>query len=387
MKSTLLVLGLLCIGSVFATDSSKEVQQKLEAKGVMGSVHEAFVQVLPYVYSNVDSIETLKKDSRKKKDLLKNLDDLSAAFQSAKHVEYLQRPGFRPSLDTMNTHLIDTKNAVTYNNFPYAQRRLTALTSLCISCHTQLSNKGSEDAFGSLANKSTREKFDSDYAYGNYLFLLRDFDTSEKYLTSALDKALAEGRTHELYSTLRRIISIHTKLNFNFEKAKNFTAKYENEKKMPKIAKEMTHAWNKSLQEWKSFDVNNVKDISKLIQEYLKPMEEMNELVGDSRNDITLLITSGVLSKYLNDHPQTELTPEILYWLSVAERKLGETYYFTLSDLYLQDCVKLYSKSPYAKKCYGLYEDGIERIYTGSGGLDIPSGEKSALKKLKSYLK
>ena len=156
---------------------------------------------------------------------------------------------------------------------------------------------------------------------------------------------------------------------------------------MPKLAKEMVTSWDAGLEEWKTFKPSEVKSIDKFIKTYLSPLEEVKELAGEGKNDITLLVASGVLSKYLNDHPKTKNTPEILYWISVAERRLSNTYFFTISDLYLKDCVKLYSKSPFARKCYNLYESNIESAFSGSGGMDIPPSEKNELVRLRGLLK
>jgi hypothetical protein len=208
--------------TVVNNDDSKE-----QAKAVMTGIYESFIKVVPYVYSDENSMEVLKKDAKKKDELIQNLTNLSTFFQSARHVEYFQRPGFKPSLESMNSHLTDTINAVKNNNFVFTQKRLTALTSLCISCHSQLSAKGAQNAFGEAIISSKRETFESDYAYGNYLFLIRQFDESEKYLRLAIEKAIVESRTQELYTSLRRIISIHTKISFNYKKAEEFVKLYE----------------------------------------------------------------------------------------------------------------------------------------------------------------
>lgn len=149
----------------------------------------------------------------------------------------------------------------------------------------------------------------------------------------------------------------------------------------------MLQSWEVSLVRWKEFSPAEVKSIDGFITKYLTPLEEIKEQTGDGDNDIPLLVAAGVLSKYLNDHPTTKSAPQILYWLSVAEKRLGGTYFFTLSELYLKDCVTLYSKSPFAKKCYNLYEENVEFGYTGSGGIDIPPEEKRELARLKNYLK
>jgi hypothetical protein len=386
MKILLLTLVLSFNTAMANTDAVANDDSKIQAKAIMGGVYESFVKVIPYVYSGENSVEILKKDPAKKAELIKNLTDISDFFKSAKHVEYFQRPGFRPSLDTMNGHLTDTINSVQNNNFAFAQKRLSAVTSLCISCHSQLSGQGTANAFGDAINKAKRSDFESDYAFGNYLYLIRRFDDSEKFLNLALERSLKESRSHELYSSLRRVISIHTKISFNYDKANSFVNKYKKDLRLPVLAKTTLESWSKSLVPWKKFDSGKVNSIEEFIKTHLNPLEELKEQTGGD-NDITLLIASGVLSKYLNDHPQTPNAPLILYWLAVAERRLSTTYFFTLSDLYLKDCVRLYPKTAFAKKCYALYEENIQFGYSGSGGTDIPPDEKRELARMRALLK
>jgi hypothetical protein len=386
MKLLLQILVLSLNTANANTDAVTNDDSKVQAKAIMGGVYESFVKVIPYVYSDENNVELLKKDPAKKTELIKNLTDISEFFKSAKHVEYFQRPGFRPSLDTMNSHLVDTINSVQNDNFAFAQKRLNALTSLCVSCHSQLSAHGTANAFGDAINKARREDFESDYAFGNYLYLVRRFDDSEIYLNLAIEKSLKESRSHELYSSLRRVISIHTKISFNYVKANDFVNKYKKDLRLPILAKTTLESWSKSLVPWKKFDSSKVDSIEQFIKTHLNPLEELKEQTGGD-NDIALLIASGVLSKYLNDHPQTPNAPLILYWLAIAERRLSSTYFFTLSDLYLKDCVRLYPKTSLAKKCYALYEENIQFGYSGSGGTDIPSDEKRELARMRALLK
>ena len=105
------------------------------------------------------------------------------------------------------------------------------------------------------------------------------------------------------------------------------------------------------------------------------------------KNDVTLLVASGVLSHYLNDKPQSKLAPQILFWLGVADKQLGSTYLFSLGDLYLKECIQQYPKSTFAKKCYREYEDNLIFGYSGSSGTDIPEDEKKELARLKALIK
>lgn len=385
MKIVSLLL-LLSVNTLHAAAPVANNDSKIQAKAIMGGVYESFVKVIPYVYSDDDTVATLRKDPAQKTELLKNLTNLSEFFKSARHVEYFQRPGFRPSLETMNSHLSDTINSLESDNFAFAQKRLTAVTSLCITCHSQLSAQGAANAFGDAIAKTKRADFPNDFAYGNYLYLVREFDESQKYFELSIEKALKESKTNELYTSLRRIISVHTKISFNESKARTFVDKYRKNPALPMLASSTLNSWSNSLDKWKGFDPKKIKSIDQFIKTHLAPLEELKEFTtGD--NDITLLVASGVLSKFLNDNPKTKSAPEILYWLAIAERRLSNTYFFTLSDLYLKDCIKLYPASPFAKKCYKQYEETIEFGYSGSGGTDIPPSEKRELVRLRGLLK
>ncbi len=378
---------ILIMALAFSTNAMAAADTKTEAKAIMDGVYESFVKVIPYVYSDEQTGAAISKNSPQKIELLKNLTDISDFFKSARHVEYFQRPGFRPSLETINYHLDDTISAVKGDNFVFAQKRMKALAALCISCHSQLSETASQNTFGTAINKAKRENFSSDFAYANYLFLVRRFSDSEKAFDLAVNSALESKEEHELYSSLRKIISIHTKIDLNPKKAKAFIAKYKDDPRLPPIAKNMLMTWEKSLQKWASFNPKKVKNPESFINKYLAPLESNKEQMAGGENDITLLVAAGVLSKHLNDHPKTKLAPEILYWLSIAERRLSNTFFFSLSDLYLKDCIKLYPKSRFAKKCYAEYAENIEFGYSGSAGTDIPAEEKRELERLKALLK
>lgn len=377
---------LLCL-FLFQMNPLSAADTKTEAKQIMDGVYESFIKVVPYVYADEKKLEGLRMDADQKEKLLRNLTDISEFFKSARHVEYFQRPGFRPSLETINHHMSDTINAVKSNNYNFAHKRLKALTALCISCHSQLSENAAENTFGNAIKKVKRENFESDYAYGNYLFLVRRFSESEKYFDQTIEKSIKEQTEEELYPSLRRMLSINTKIALNPKAANKFIDKYVDNPKLPPMAKGTLLTWRKSLKKWQNFNTKKIKSIDGFIKTYLAPLENEKGETANGENDVTLLIGAGVLSKHLNDSPKTKLAPEILYWLSIAERRLSHSYFFSLSDLYLKDCVKLYPKSKYARKCFNEYADNIEFGYSGSGGTDIPVEEKQELERLKSYLK
>lgn len=363
-----------------------------EARAVMESIYDSFVNIIPYIYSEKSAGEMLKESSAQKA-LIKNLTEISDYFKAAKHVEYFQKPGFRPSLETINSHIDETIISIKAQNYIFAQSRLKAITALCVSCHSVLNDAVSKSAFGDAINKVKRGRFESDFSYANYLFLVRRFSEAtfffEETIKANLDNTAQQKSAinHELYSSLRRVLSIYTKITFNPDKAQNFLVKYYNHKNITPALKSTIAQWMSELVKWKKFDPRKVTSIHQFIEKHLAPMENGKDKILSGDHDITLLISSGVLSKYLTEHPNTKLTPEILYWLALAERRLTNTYFFSISDLYLKDCVTLYPKGPYAKKCFKEYEENIEFGFSGSKGTDIPSDEKREIERLRKYLK
>jgi hypothetical protein len=378
--------------------SSQITQDEIEAKGVMNKVYESFLKIMPYIYS--DKIENIERDKKTESELIAYLNDLKTAFKGAKHTNLLKIPGFKPSLETINTHIQDTIDAVSAKNKVFAHARLKAMTTLCISCHTGLSDRISGNAFGEAMASTKREEFPTDFAFANFLYLIRRFPEAKNYyelaIKNAISKSHAVGKNMitddkvingDIYTSLRRVVSIFTKINIKPQSAIEFLNKFKNDKNISKLTRLDIEIWITALSKWKKFDFSSVKNIDEFITTNLVPLEDAKAKVFSGEADITLLISAGVLTKYLNDHPDTEQTPNLLYWLAIAERRLSSSYFFSLSDLYLKECITQYSKSVYAKKCYLEFEDNLIFGYSGSSGTDIPEGEHKELMRLKALIK
>lgn len=397
MKLTGIIIAWLLSPSAFAENPAPKPEDVVQAKAVMSNVYDSFVKIIPYVYADKEAADLLKVPSNQK-ELIKDLTEISHAFKGARHVEFFQKPGFRPSLETINTHIDETITSIKSQNFIFAQSRLKAVTALCVSCHSALPDSISENAFGAALKKEKRGRFDSDFAYANYLYLVRRLTEADFYFELAIKSALERSTPnqmpeHELSTSLRRVLSIYTKITFNPDKSEAILKKYLQHKNLPKSLKETMTGWIANLDKWKKFDPRKVKSIHEFIQKTLAPLEAHRDRLASGQSDVTLLISSGILSKYLTEHVESNkkaknsIVPEVLYWLSIAERRLSSTYFFSLSDLYLKDCITLYPHSPWAKKCYQEYEDNITFGFSGSKGTDIPPEEKRELERLKQVLK
>lgn len=373
----------------FSSDAFSVEPSEAQAKAVMSNVYDSYLKIIPYAYSTRNNFGNFK-NKKEKEELLKNLTDLSQFFKSAKHAEFFQRPGFRPSLEAITNHLDETIMSVEADSYVFAQKRLNVIGALCVTCHSQLPESISKNAFRDNIKKEKRDRFDSDFSYANYLYLVRRFDESKNYFEKAIDSALGAPNARpnqEVISSLRKIISMDTKIKFDSEKARSSIEKWEKDLRFSINDKKIINRWDEDLKKWKGFDPASIKSMPNFIEKNLSPLDMKKEIIFTGEEDITLLISSGVLFNYLVENPSSDLAPEILYWLSLAEHRMGQSYFFSLGDLYLKDCIRKYPASPYAKKCYQEYADSIEAGYSGSSGTDIPVGEKRELMKLKSLLK
>ncbi len=402
MKMILFLVVQVFILTVFPNCFAEDIApEQLEAKAVMNQVYESFIKIVPYIYSDKLVLDHNKHSSEV--ELVKDLTEISKAFKGANHVNFLRSPGFKPSLDTINIHIQETIDSLRSKNKVFVHARLKAMTALCISCHSQLSTAVSKNAFITLASHIQRDRFDSDFGFANYLYLVRRFDDAVKYFELTIKKSILQSQkappgllsddkvvNGELYTSLRRVLSIYTKISFDSVKAISFLKKYNTNKSISHLTRLDIDSWIKELEKWGKIDTNNIKSISDFINKHLAILENSDSSkvkVNTGEHDIALLIASGVLSKYLNDHPQSDMTAQILYWLAIAERRLSTTYFFSLSDIYLKECIVQYPASQFAKKCYQEYEENVLFGYSGSGGVDIPPEEKRELDRLKRLLK
>jgi hypothetical protein len=397
MKRVLIVTAFLFVpqmsfatrGGIDDANESKNQADQQQAKAVMGNVYSAYTKILPYIYATNAEISA-PKIKQSKAELIKNLTDLSDFFKSAKHADFFKRPGFRPSLETINNHLEETIISVQSGNFIFAQKRLNVLGALCVSCHSQIPNSVAKNAFGDNIKTEKRESFDSDLSYANYLFLVRRFDDARTNFEKAIEDGLNKNSRYshqELMSAMRGALSIDTKIEFNEGKAQAFISKWENDKRLSNNDRKLFGRWKSDLAQWKNFKPVEIKSMQDFIKKNLERMDMKKELLFTGEDDITLLVSSGILQKYLVENPGSEMAPEMLYWLSLIDHRMSNTYFFSLGDLYLKDCITKYPASAYAKKCYQEYASTIEAGYSGSSGTDIPVEEKKELVRLKKLLK
>lgn len=382
-----LVLFSLSLG-VFAKDYKN-------TKEAMNDIFNSFVNLLPYA-----SNEMRFNDPKDEEYIKGNLANLLKAFQGAGHLKKISTPGFRPSYETLKEHLQQTYDNFEAKNKSFARIRLKATAEMCMSCHTQLPYGKKSSTFKNF-NLVTRSDFSNDYEYGDYLFLVRDYSRAIRYyeleITNRIKKNKELRQVHSsvkssyidytIEKSLRRMMTIFTKIFYRPERALSFVEKYEGQSDMPDFLKEEMKEWGKDLKKWdkESFrgKIVNEKELSAFISKHLESLDDESET---GKDDVTLLIASGALYRYINIYEKSPQAPKVLYWLARIDHELEHSYFYSLSEVYLKNCVKKYPKSAYAPKCLEQYKNNLEFGFTGTSGTNIPDEEMKVYNELKAYL-
>ena len=127
-----------------------------------------------------------------------------------------------------------------------------------------------------------------------------------------------------------------------------------------------------------------MKQLQVYVDRILGPLHEPGIAEFPSKKEkVARIWLRGRLFHYLNSQPPKEEIPVILYWLAIIDRSVDYSFYYSLADRYLKECMLQYTSHPYAEKCYKEYEAYVTFSYSGSRGTDIPEDVKKELKALK----
>lgn len=352
-------------------------------KDYMHVAFDSMMELSPYL---VD--EKKFTDPKSEEKIHTYIDNLLMAFKGVHSSNKLKTLDYAPSLSVMRQHLEETKIAFQHKQKFFARNRLNATQSLCITCHAQLKTKASQTVLSQMRAKAWKMK--SDFERAESFYVLRDYPTSiryyEKYIEASLEKKKQIGfiSFSKIEGAFKRVLSYYTKTSFKPEKALSFVETYKGNKVLPVEFREDLNQWSRDLNKWvndkKLMKTTSVKDLETF---YLAKIEKQRE---SSRSIIDLMVLSGRVLNILKYHRSNSEEPIALYWLGYADRALNFSYYYSMADMYLVDCIEKFPRHEYGKKCLNQYKESIQMGFTGSAGENIPDDLKNRIKKYEQLI-
>lgn len=365
---------LLClIAAAKITDKNSPVA----VNQIMTEIGQTMENLFPTLFDD----KSMEQPAGQKK-LYDSVKKLDALFNEAKpHFENAS-PTYRISFDVIHAQLTNAMVAMKYDNYRHATNTVKEFVSVCSSCHTQ------DTKLRTLFSDVGRDKFSSDLQFAEFNYMTRNYETAikyyEKYLAS--NKSLPET---EIMTIMKRILTIDTQIYNRPEDAIKELSKFAKYSGHTKFSKKNLENWLAGLAELEKLQVYrvnnpNFEQITNYVNTILGPLNEPGTADFPSKKEIAARVwLRGLLYHYLNNQPPKEEIPVLLYWLSIIDRSINYSFYYSLADMYLKECMLQYTSHPYAKKCYDEYEAYITFSYSGSRGTDIPDDIADELKALK----
>lgn len=377
MKKIVFLIVCLSVTS-YASDKAEK------SKPVQPTMHKLFNKMQELVPYMVD--EEKFNDPKNSRFIEKSLKEMKDLAKDAKHAEEIKTTTLRISQKVLEDHFADIERVFRIGNKNFARWELGSTVPLCMSCHTQSPSASRNWDIIDI----TRGNLD-DYQKAELLFMGRDFDDALKYYDAVIS-GYPENKipVQQVEKALERKVVVFSRTKRDFDAGvKSLQANLKN-KKLPESFVKNIEAWIGlfRIQKRNGFPnpkKSNDKDIQKYVERELK--RGLWDDMADARNVtnprlVKNLTVSGVLYEYLNTHPDSKIKPDILLWLATCERKLQDTLFYSLADMYLKECMNEFPKHPTAKKCFDEYKDNTIISFSGSGGVFLPNETKKELKEL-----
>lgn len=326
-------------------------------------------------------------DPKNSSEISKRLKSFASLASQTKHDPTLRQENFKFSREILEKHIIETERVFRLGNKSYARWQLAATASICMSCHTQMPSESR-----ALKDFENLKPFPSDFERAEFLFTTHAFDKSMDLYDKVIDGYPKNKISLDQVETaLERQVAYYSRIKRDPQTA---LAKMNEHLKNPALTPPLTErikSWNSQFQAWnqsKAFDPQRAteKQVLAFAKKNIETDWKVDMVSVGEPNLVRNLRTSGLLYEYLQNHPSAKSVPEILYWLAVSERTLNRNFFFSLSDLYLRECMSRYPASPIAKKCYDEYEAEMILGYTGSRGTELPDEVKAELLNFKNWV-
>lgn len=341
----------------------------------------------------LQQLEALKKymvseakfsDPKNTIEISEHLKKFSEISNSVMHDPQLQTASFKLSRDVLVQHIHETEKVYREGNKSYARWMLNSTVHVCMSCHTQTPAADRR----SLLTKDSKNYF-SQFEQAEFLFASRKFSEASRIYDSII-RGMVKGENPEVEKSLQRQVAYYARVKRNPAEAVKVFKSYVKLKNLSEYMRRDLLNWISQFEKWQNDNTFNLATATNdsIIQFAKTNLEANNKLKIDSINPnlVNYLRVSGVLYEFLQAHPDSKVTPQILYWLAVCDRSIERNVFFSLADMYLRECMIKYPADPIAKKCYTEYEKETVLGYSGSRGVDVPFSVRQELKSLKNFV-
>lgn len=381
LKNTRLTIALMCMLGLSTHAIAGKSDPPLQLNATMTQIGNIITDLFPVIlneisFNNPENQDLIQEDVNRIVSLIKT---------AGPHFEQRSRTS-QISYDILYQNLEKTRRAMEAGNSHYAQKLLNEVVSICTSCHIQ------DDKQRTLFRGKDREAFTSDFEYAEFNFLTRNYKTALIYYDRYLNSPYSLKPERIIFTAAKKLLTIYCEvLNQPGAGAAHFKKLVASGKLTPLVEKNAKE-WIKGLEELEANKASVVqevtfKELDGYVHQYLGPLDSpASAVVPTKKQKVYHLWLQGLLYRYFADNPPAETVPLLLYWLSINDRATSYSFYYSLADLYLKECMLKHTEHYMAKQCFDEYNEYVTFSYSGSLGTDIPQDVQKELKYLRDVV-
>lgn len=349
----------------------------------MGEFRTTLAQLGPYLYddkkfNSPSNFEVIKKHTKKLGELAHSID------QSKK--DKVAAPSTDPVLAYFATQFKENINrayeSLEVDHREYARSVLRTSLSYCISCHTRSDVGPKFPLFDNPPFVAELRPMEQ----ASYYVATRQYEAAlKKYMDILQDPKAGKQRPFDIEKAARSALAIAVRVDHNPEEALKI-AKYVYQKaETPLFVKNDSMTWMDSIEDWKkqskTLPAAESAFVAK-IKGLLKKAESVQRYRADMKGDIYYLQATTLIHDYFNRYEKPKYLAEVLYLAGQAYEPLQELGFWSLHEMYYEQCVRAAPHTSLARKCYENLEQSVFLGYSGSAGIFVPLSVQKQLKEL-----
>jgi hypothetical protein len=366
-----LLVALCCVEPVFA-----EEKPLPDTKARMAEVYRAYSELQNFIGTKEQFVD--KKNQAQIAHLLTAMKDNFHQTEGAA-ADKFAREGLTATLKSVQQTLDDISLRFAEGKKDYALWKIRSLSNYCVTCHTRF--KVAND-FGSSQSASLKGL--NTYQRADYFFATRQFSKASVLFREVI---ASDQFNFERFDALRRLLVIETRVYPDPSHALSTLKEVRQEAKFSPYEEEEIQDWTASLLRWqKEKPISMASDQMVLAEaeRLLKIAHHGEDSLDGQVSFIELLRASALLHSVFDKQLTTSYHAKVLYLLGSTYSEMPHIFQSELPQMFLEECIRKFPGSDEAKKSFRVYQDAIQRDYTGSAGTRLPEEEQQKLEELKA---
>jgi hypothetical protein len=268
-------------------------------------------------------------------------------------------------------------------HFEGAAFQIQQATENCVACHTKLQSPGPSPVGEHFVDRSALP--------GLPLAERARLEVATHQFDEAVvsyEKLLASPKVppSEVLTPLIDYLIIEVRVKGDFERPAKTLARFAKRPDLWRHLRVDVEAWIRALRELRPFG-SSAPDLA-TARGLIARARGIAKVPADYGPLIHYLVASSVLQRFLamTPPPSDRDAAEAYYLLGLAEMHVGDTYWVSQADVYLETAIRLAPKEPSALEAYLVLEEETVASYTGSAGEQLPASVAQHLEELRALV-